>query len=641
MEPILKKSPLEFSFVIIGCLLSLLIILSILPPILHSHPHSHPYGSAEWFFDNFTPEQRLHVRKAIDYAIPRDQIIEEVLDGLGTKIASPIEANDGAYDPTFTAREYNLSKALDHLESAFGYRYNDISENETDRIKYFRMVIMAPTSLDERMEWAAITTKNLVEIGIDVTLKYVNWNIANPSVFGRPNEGTQGFNYAHGGYDGFFMGWEGSPESDVRQWFGKENWAPDGNNLGFIDNSEVDEILDRALESPDLSDRLAAFKEFQVWFKEHLPYFIVLQSNDLWAKDPGLEGVSFNFDYPNYQNWTHTDSEITVMTPRDFENLNPLLSGSYYDKLAVSDIFEGLIGRFGDDPNTYYGQIAESWNASFDKLTWTFTMRDDLKWSDGSDLTVDDIVYTYQSYLNPETNCYGATNMVTFINASNVIKVDTNRIQFVLNKFNVYSDNFFTLPILQEAQMSLIPPTQWITDVATNTEFAPIGTGPYMMDESNTNIAEGSVTLITNQNYTNTRGHDDWNNPDRIETIKVELFTSTATAVTALKSGALNIIDSNVALQPYVNEINTSGVTEGWGEIHQTPSWGHQGFYINQVDPIWGINPMDPTDMYLKDYGPEYPPYPDDIRGAFFGFIMVELILYGLIQFRRDRRKKI
>ena len=65
-------------------------------------------------------------------------------------------------------------------------------------------------------------------------------------------------------------------------------------------------------------------------------------------------------------------------------------------------IFDGLID---ENPNT--GEIepalAESWTISEDKLKFTFTLRKNLKWSDGQPITADDVDFTYnQLYFNPD-----------------------------------------------------------------------------------------------------------------------------------------------------------------------------------------------------------------------------------------------
>jgi ABC-type transport system substrate-binding protein len=507
------------------------------------------------------------------------------------------------------------------MEEAFGYRYNDSAEDDEDRLGYFSMVIMAPTSRDDRMEWAALTTKVFQEIGIDVTLKYANWNIAVPRVFDRPTEGTQGFDYAHGGYDGFFIGWTGAPTSNVAQWFYEYNFIPYGTNLGYIDNDEVEGILDECLKDRDPAVRDAAFKEFQQWFKDELPYFIVLQLDDLWAKDPDLNGVSFSFDYPNYQNWTHTtDDVVTVMTPGDFIDLNPHQIGSYYDWLATgaSSMHETLIATVAGEGGKYYGQLAESWSYSEDQLVWEFKLRDGLEFSDGSACTIDDVIFSYDKFLDPEVNAYGGTSMATYLNRSSIEKINDTSVRFTMNEFYVYAEGLMGAgaAILSEAELGDLTGPQWKTDAATNTEYAPLGTGRYMMDKPNTNIAEGKSSLVLNPYYDNvTRGHPDWQNADPIPTIKVELYTSAASAVAALSSGALNIIDSNVALQPFRSEINAST----WGEITQVPGWGHQGFYVNQFNPIWGMNPGDPREMYPEDYAQT----PFDLTAVFFGLLML------------------
>jgi len=581
-----------------------------------------------WYYDNFTDEDRLHVRKAMDFAIPRQRIIDSVLLGQGFMLASPIEANAIGYDASIQPRAFSIEKGLDEMEEAFGYRYNDSAATDEERKGYFSMVIMAPTSRDDRMEWAALTTKTFQEIGIDVTLKYANWNVA-VGVFSPPEE-EQGFDYEHGGYDAFFIGWTGSPNSDVSQWFGRANWAPFGTNIGYIDDATVDDIINRTLSHPDKDERLKALKEFQVYFKANLPYFIILQLADLWALDPDLEGVSLSFDYPNFGNWSHpTADAITVQTPGDLVDMNPMMSGSYYDWLAGGvnlGYYGSLINRFPDDLVTWYGDIAESWTSSDDGLEWVFNIHDGIKFSDGSDCTVDDVIFTYEQHLNPAVVAYGGTSTAEYINASNIEKVNDTAVKFTLNKFYAYAEGLFTLSILSEAEMGDLADALWATDASTTT-YAPMGTGPYMMDKANSDVSQSQVKMILNPHYDNTiRDNLNFNNLDRIPVINCKLITTAASAIAALKTGEINIIDSNVAIQPYLSEINASS----WGRLDVQLGWGHQGFYINQMNPIWGMNAQDPREMYPEDYGQA----PFDLAAVF-----VAILTLASIQIIRKKKK--
>ena len=136
-----------------------------------------------------------------------DQIIDEVLDGLGMKITSPIEANDGAYDPSITVRDYNKTKALELMTEVFGYKYEEGADDETAE-HYFSMTLIIPLSDELRRQWSSLIYESLTSIGIDVQVKWLNWNILTPRIFTEP-VGT-GFNYEHGGYDGLIIGWSGS-----------------------------------------------------------------------------------------------------------------------------------------------------------------------------------------------------------------------------------------------------------------------------------------------------------------------------------------------------------------------------------------------------------------------------------------------
>ena len=65
------------------------------------------------------------------------------------------------------------------------------------------------------------------------------------------------------------------------------------------------------------------------------------------------------------------------------------------------DLFEGLL-TFGPDGKIIPG-VAEKWDISADGLTYTFTLRADAKWSDGTPVTADDFVFSWRRLVNPAT----------------------------------------------------------------------------------------------------------------------------------------------------------------------------------------------------------------------------------------------
>lgn len=82
------------------------------------------------------------------------------------------------------------------------------------------------------------------------------------------------------------------------------------------------------------------------------------------------------------------------------KTIDPGLCGASDGGDVINQTFEGLVR---EKSGTVYPGLAESWETSEDGLTVTFHLRDGLKWSDGSDLTADDMVYSWLRGMAPET----------------------------------------------------------------------------------------------------------------------------------------------------------------------------------------------------------------------------------------------
>lgn len=92
---------------------------------------------------------------------------------------------------------------------------------------------------------------------------------------------------------------------------------------------------------------------------------------------------------------------FTVQYGSNPETLDPALNSAIDGANTIITIFEPLL--LINENNEVIGGQAESWEASEDGLTWTFTMRDGLKWSDGTDLNAKDFEYSFKRMANPDT----------------------------------------------------------------------------------------------------------------------------------------------------------------------------------------------------------------------------------------------
>lgn len=94
----------------------------------------------------------------------------------------------------------------------------------------------------------------------------------------------------------------------------------------------------------------------------------------------------------------------TVLTRgnhQDPASLDPHRISTVYENNIVLDLFEGLTAP--DAQGRPSPAVAEEWSVSDDGLRWTFTLRRNLTWSDGTPLTADDVVYSFRRLMAPAT----------------------------------------------------------------------------------------------------------------------------------------------------------------------------------------------------------------------------------------------
>lgn len=94
------------------------------------------------------------------------------------------------------------------------------------------------------------------------------------------------------------------------------------------------------------------------------------------------------------------DKELAVQIGPDPETIDPALNSAVDGGNMLLHAYECLL-TVGEDGTLQPGQ-AESYDVSEDGLTWTFHLRDGLKWSDGSDLTANDFIYSWKRVCDPE-----------------------------------------------------------------------------------------------------------------------------------------------------------------------------------------------------------------------------------------------
>lgn len=157
---------------------------------------------------------------------------------------------------------------------------------------------------------------------------------------------------------------------------------------------------------------------------------------------------------------------------------NQLHPNAYVESVMVNRVlFNGLVKQ-GKDLDTA-PDLAESWETSSDGLTWTFHLRDDVRWHDGEPFTADDVVFTFEEViLNPNV---GANNANVYADVEDVVAVDERTVEFHLTiPFASLGVNLaYNTPILPAHVLRG-------TDVMNNNTFnrrSPVGTGAFKLAE--------------------------------------------------------------------------------------------------------------------------------------------------------------
>src|SRR5713226_8977501 len=172
--------------------------------------------------------------------------------------------------------------------------------------------------------------------------------------------------------------------------------------------------------------------------------------------------------------------------------LNPWSPNAFVESLFINRvIFEGLT-KPGKDLAPA-PDLATSWTVAPDGLSWTFKLRDNVKWSDGKAFSADDVAFTFNDVvLKPDL---GAQNRASYAAVKTVTVVDANTVRFDLSR------KFAALSSFLAYNAGILPKHVLSADPLKTTSFnkgVPVSTGPFKVEKY---TSGQSVSLVRNENY--------------------------------------------------------------------------------------------------------------------------------------------
>ena len=120
--------------------------------------------------------------------------------------------------------------------------------------------------------------------------------------------------------------------------------------------------------------------------------------------------------------------------------LDPQIANDDSSRLVIMNIFEGLT-RLDENENVVHG-VSDDWKADISKMEYTFHIRDGAKWNDGSQLTAQDFVYSFQRLFSASTGSETAEKLFCIKNSE---KIKNNKL--AMKELGVYAKSADTLKI--------------------------------------------------------------------------------------------------------------------------------------------------------------------------------------------------
>ncbi len=203
--------------------------------------------------------------------------------------------------------------------------------------------------------------------------------------------------------------------------------------------------------------------------------------------------------------------------------LNPITATDAYEsRINSGNIYETLLDR-DNETLELYPLLAESWEISDDKLTYTFKLKKDVKWHDGTPFTALDIVFSYKSIMNPKVD--SPQLRAYYQEIKDVTALDDHTVRFV------YARPYF-LGLEFCGGMPIVP-KHIFDDGDFNTNPAgrdPIGTGPYKF-----------VKWTTGREIALEKNNDYWGEKPKLNRLIFKIITDNTVAFQVLKKQQLDV----------------------------------------------------------------------------------------------------
>jgi peptide/nickel transport system substrate-binding protein len=233
-----------------------------------------------WVAFNHTraPFDDTRVRQAMNYAVNKQAIVDNILKGTGILAINPLPPVVWSYTDDVQRYDYNPEKAKELLAEA-GYPDG------------FSCVFWIPESgsgMQQPVPMGTAMQADLKAVGIDCKIETFEWGTYLDKVIVPPEDAE---------FDLMEMSWigdNGDPDNHLYILLSGEQWPPHGYNMGFYKNDEVDALLREARTTLDQAKRTELYVKAQKLIAEDPPWMMIDHETQIVVMDKKIKNFKLH-----------------------------------------------------------------------------------------------------------------------------------------------------------------------------------------------------------------------------------------------------------------------------------------------------------------------------------------------------------
>jgi peptide/nickel transport system substrate-binding protein len=252
----------------------------------------------------------------------------------------------------------------------------------------------------------------------------------------------------------------------------------------------------------------------------------------------------------------------------DISTVNGILTSDYPTFYVTGSIYETLVTGSPIDGQVVPG-LADSWEVAADGITYTFHLNKNAKWHDGTDFTADDVVFSFNAVLDPNTGSLYATTVNDAVESIRAVDPDTVEIKARDKLVTFLYDAPGTVLIMPRHLWQDVGTEGWSVDPGSTGQDPSrvVGTGPFKFKEW---VYGDHVTLVRNDAY--------YDQVPNIDEFIIRVLPDENAAVQALITDETDVLE--IIPPSQVDEVEETGEHEV--EVYDLLS---ATFYAYNLDP--------------------------------------------------------